>query len=121
MEIGIILAAVGAFITFISVFADWLEFGTSPGLGWKQLIGIALAASAVGLGAMFRALVLVVIGLIFGGLSLLADYIGFGGAEGFGKQQWAGVIVGVLSMTLGFRLLRIRPTASSKANLAEER
>jgi hypothetical protein len=101
-----VLLSVGAFVLFMSALADWFAFGSAEGFGWKQLLGLGLGGILFLTGAVTRVPTLFVIGLIFGLLALLADWLGFGSAPGFGWHQISGCVLGGVLITLG--LLRAR-------------
>ena len=101
-----ILLCVGLFVLVISAAADWLAFGSSEGFGWKQLLGLGMAGILLLIGALVRIPTLSVIGLFIGLLSVLADWLGFGNAEGFGWQQMAGCALGAALMALGLVFAR---------------
>ena len=50
--------------------------------------------------------ILATIGVVILAGSLLADVIGIGNDQGFGKQQTVGTVVGVLVMFLGLALTK---------------
>jgi len=102
LDYAAIMVVVGFLTLVISVFADFLAFGSSGGFGFKQIAGVALGALFLTAGIIIRIRTLVVIGLITGILTLLADWLGFGSAEGFGGQQILGVIVGLALLSAGF-------------------
>jgi hypothetical protein len=89
-----------------SAAADWFAFGSSEGFGWKQLLGLGLAGILLLIGALVRIPALSVIGLFIGLLTVLADWLGFGNAEGFGRQQMAGCALGAALMALGLVFAR---------------
>ncbi len=99
-----VLAVLGLSILVISVFADHLGFGRSPGFAWKQEAGVLLAALLLLTGALIRVPTLSVCGLLAGGVTVLADRIGFGDSAGFGWQQVAGTAVGGLLLLWGYAL-----------------
>lgn len=101
-----VLVAVGFSILFISVFADVLAFGGSEGFGWKQWAGMALAGILVMVGVAMWIPTVLVIGLFVGGLTALADYLGFGNASGFGLQQIGGALLGLGMVMVGFKTAR---------------
>jgi len=97
-----ILVVVGLLILVISVGADFLAFGSAEEFGWKQMAGVALGVFLLVIGAVIRVLTLMVIGFITGTITLLADWLGFGSAEGFGGQQITGVLLGIAMLVAGF-------------------
>ena len=105
-NIAVILIVVGALVALISAFADPLGFGRAAGFGWQQWSGIVIAAILVLVGAIVQAPTLPVLGLLVGMVTLLADWLELGSAEGFGWQQGLGVAVGVVLLLLGFGLTR---------------
>ncbi|MFQ5414102.1 MAG: hypothetical protein ACE5E6_06550 [Phycisphaerae bacterium] len=108
-EVGAALFALGAVSLCISVLADVLQFGQTQGFGWQQRVALIVAGVLALLGALFRTLVLVVIGLAAGGLTLVADMIGFGGHAGFGMQQALGTLVGVAMLAAGRSMMHGQP------------
>lgn len=102
-----ILLSVGGFVLTLSIFADWLQFGRSRGFGWHQFAGVGLAGVLLLIGAVMRVATVSVIGVIVGGLAILADWLGFGNAEGFGAHQKAGVLAGVLLIVVGLLVARL--------------
>ncbi len=89
-----VLAAVGIVVLLLSASADWLKFGDSEGFGWYQQLGSVVGGLVVFLGAVARAPIFVVIGLLTCLLSLLADWFAFGSNPGFGWQQILGTVIG---------------------------
>lgn len=92
---GAVLAAVGLMMLLISLLADVLAFGGSEGFGWRQLLGVALAGVMVLIGAAMWIPTLLAVGLIGLVMTILADWLAFGSADGFGWQQALGCLVGV--------------------------
>jgi hypothetical protein len=86
--------SLGCVVLLISLFADQLRFGHSEGFGPKQEIGLGIAVVCVFTAALLRVPTLMVIGILAGGLTILADILRFGQEEGFGWQQMLGVAVG---------------------------
>ena len=107
-----ILISVGLFVLALSVLADLLAFGSGEGFGWKQILGFGIAGVLVLTGAMVRIPTLLVIGLIIGSLSVLADWLGFGNVEGFWWQQILGSLLGLLLIAAGITLARRRAYAA---------
>lgn len=97
----VILIVVGLFILFISVLADSLGFGDIEGFGWKQMIGLVLGVTLVLAGGLMRVPTITVVGLMITGITLLADWLGFGSSEGFGIQQVCGVLFGSALVVVG--------------------
>jgi len=96
-----VLLVVGLFILMISLFADVLAFGRSEGFGWQQQAGLALAAVLVLTAALMRIPTVLVIGLMIGAITVLADWLGLGNTEGFGMQQIAGSLLGLFLIGAG--------------------
>ncbi len=88
--------AVGLLAGFISLFADQLAFGSADGFGWQQWGGVVVSTILVIVGGLIRAPTLLAIGLVALAITLAADRIGFGNADGFGWQQICGLGLGVL-------------------------
>ncbi len=103
---GATLLVAGVYVLLLSALADWLAFGSSEGFGWKQHLGIALAAVVVLSAALMRVPTLFAIGLMIGTLTILADWLGFGNSQGFGLQQMAGSALGIVLVILGLALAR---------------
>ena len=99
---------VGGFLLTLSLFADRLAFGSSEGFGSLQWTGVVLAGIIMLLGAVARAPIFVMIGLIAGILATLADWLAFGSAQGFGWQQILGCAAGALLIATGIAVARIR-------------
>jgi LPXTG-motif cell wall-anchored protein len=51
-------------------------------------------------------IVLLVVGMVFFILSLIADLVGVGSSHGFGPQQIIGIILGAILAVVGFFLFR---------------
>lgn len=105
---GAVLAAVGLMMLVISLLADVLAFGGSEGFGWRQFLGVALAGVLVLIGAAMWVPTLLAVGLIGVVMTVLADWLAFGSAEGFGWQQALGCLVGVCLAFGGIELARRR-------------
>ncbi len=101
-----ILTSVGLFVLLVSVLADVLAFGSHSGFGWKQGLFLGLAGVLILTGAMVRISTLFVIGLIIGLLTLLADWLGFGNAPGFGWHQVSGSLLGASLIAAGLAVAR---------------
>ncbi len=105
---GAVLAAVGLMMLVISLLADIMAFGGSEGFGWRQLLGVALAGVMVLIGAAMWVPTLLAVGLIGVVMTILADWLAFGNAEGFGWQQILGCLIGVGLAFAGLDLARRR-------------
>ena len=103
-----ILIVTGLMTVVLCVFADVLRFGGGQGFGYKQIVGLVLAGGGVIVGAVTRIPTLYVVGVMTGGLALLADYIHFGKSPGFGREQMAGTAVGIIIVIVGGVLARRR-------------
>lgn len=114
LEQSLAMLAVGSFILAISLAADFLHFGGTAGFGWKQIAGLVLAAVLTLAGALMRVPAMLSVGLLFGGITILADWLGFGGDPGFGMQQGMGAIVGLCVILAGFVYARMRRAASEE-------
>lgn len=93
--------SVGLFVLVLSVFADGLGFGNTAVFGWKQILGIGVAGVLILAGAVMRVPTMLIVGLIFGVLALLADWLGFGNSEGFGRHQITGTFAGFVFIVAG--------------------
>jgi hypothetical protein len=51
---GWIVIGVGVLVVVISLFADLLGLGRSPGFGWRQTLGVVAGALIVLLGVSLR-------------------------------------------------------------------
>ncbi len=101
-----VLMVVGSVVLAMSLLADALQFGNSKGFGWIQLQGVLIGLGLVLLGAIARARTLLMIGMIAMLLSLLADWLQLGDAEGFGIHQLSGSAFGVAVIGLGVWMAR---------------
>ena len=99
----------------MSVFADVLGFGSAGGFGWQQWSGIALAGVLTLAGAIMQIPTLLLIGLITGALTVLADWLGFGNVKGFGWQQMLGSAVGVAVIAVAWAVARAMAKGRSRA------
>jgi hypothetical protein len=106
LNIPVALMIVGLIILLMSVFADALAFGSSRGFGWQQWSGVALAGLLTLAGAIMQIPTLLLIGLITGGVTVLADWLAFGSAPGFGWQQQLGSAVGVALIAASWAVAR---------------
>ncbi len=97
-----VIIVVGAMITLMSLLADVLQFGSNAGFGRQQRHGVTICLILLVLGAIARARTLFTIGLAGTILSLLADQFAFGNAEGFGRQQILGSLLGIAMILSGF-------------------
>jgi hypothetical protein len=93
----------GVALLSLSVLADWLELGKSQGWGYRQFIGLGMGLALVGTGAALRAMTVMFTGLVFVGLTVLADWLGLG-SGGFGWQQITGTVVGAICIMTGVLL-----------------
>ena len=109
MNRAAILMSVGLFVLVVSALADVLAFGSHAGFGWRRGLGLGFAGVLVLTGAMMRISTLFAIGLIIGLLTLLADWLGFGDAPGFGWQQTLGSLLGAALIAMG---LLVRGTST---------
>ena len=103
-----LLIVVGLIILVISIGADFFAFGHAEGFGWKQMTGVFCGAALVLIGAIAQAHTVAVTGFIMAGITLLADYLGFGSSPGFGWHQMLGSLLGVFLLLLGIRVGRTR-------------
>ena len=98
---AVVLVVVGLTVLVMSTFADVLKFGEMKGFGKWQQLGVLLAAGGVLLGAMTSTSTVLVLGLITGVVALLADWLEFGNAGGFGGQQILGCALGAGLVAVG--------------------
>ena len=49
-----LLLVVGVVLAFISIFADRIGLGGTPGFGWKQTLGLLIGVAAIALGLWRR-------------------------------------------------------------------
>ena len=105
-DLALILVALGAQVAGLSLFADFLAVGGSAGFGAKQFIVLAIGGVLATVGAAMRGRLLFVIGVMFVGLTLLADWLAFGNRPGFGWMQLAGAIIGGAYVLAGLYLAR---------------
>jgi cytosine/uracil/thiamine/allantoin permease len=114
LHFSAMIAATGFFILLLSTTADFLKFGADPDLiGWRQMLGLALAVALVGAAAALRVVTLAAIGGIAFVVFMLADLLQFGSSEGFGKHQQIGVILGSALIFLALAMVRIGRNRSS--------
>ena len=102
-----VIIAVGLYIVALSTLADILEFGGSAGFGSVQSAGLIVAGIILLLGAIAKAPVLLIIGLITGVIDLLADWLAFGSSPGFGWQQKMGTALGLALILVGVAVVRL--------------
>jgi len=102
------VGAVGLIALILSVFADRLKLGSSVGFGWWQNLGVVAGVVVIVLGAATRAPALLIIGLITCSLAVLADWLAFGSAEGFGILQIAGTSLGLILVAVAIWINRAR-------------
>ncbi|MEE9293586.1 MAG: LPXTG cell wall anchor domain-containing protein [Phycisphaerae bacterium] len=110
---AVTLIVFGLIVLVLSVLADFLPLGGEEGFGWRQRQGVVIGGILVLLGAIVRARAILLIGIMMTVLSMLADWLAFGRAEGFGSQQMLGSAMGVAVVALGLWLARRRNRRSS--------
>ena len=101
---AVVLIAFGLAVLLLSLLADPLSFGRCEGFGWKQFTGVGIGAVLTVVGAMLQIRVLFLLGLMMAALAVLADWLGFGSAEGFGSHQITGTVLGALLVAFGLCL-----------------
>jgi heme exporter protein D len=111
---GSILILMGAFVTVLSLFADFFAFGRSAGFGWRQMLGMVLAGLIFLLGAVVRVPALIITGAAMGMLTLLADWLAFGSHPGFGWQQKIGTAIGLAMILAGTSVTRLKRNPRSE-------
>jgi len=102
-----VCALAGLIVLVISVGADFFAFGRADGFGWKQMTGVFCGAAFFLTGTLLRASTLILVGLIMGGVTLLADWLAFGSSPGFGWHQILGTLLGVFLLVGGCRVRRM--------------
>jgi hypothetical protein len=102
LNYGAILICVGGIVTMLSLLADELKFGDSEGFGPKQELGVGVALVFVFTAALVRIPTLLVIGILAGALTILADIFQFGHEDGFGWSQLLGTAVGLTLAACGW-------------------
>jgi hypothetical protein len=45
-----VMVAVGVLLAIISIFADRIGLGATPGFGWKQTLGLLIGVALIALG-----------------------------------------------------------------------
>ena len=115
LNFPVALITVGLIILLMSTFADVLAFGSSAGFGWQQWSGIALAGVLALAGAIMQIPTLLLIGLITGAVTVLADWLAFGSAEGFGWQQMLGSALGAALIAVALTIARAMAREQSRA------
>jgi len=96
-----VMLVVGSYTLLLSLTADWLSIGINVGFGWRQWMGLLLAFVLVISGALTRVTAILVMGLLIGGVTILADVLKLGDSSGFGWQQIAGAVIGLIMIGLG--------------------
>lgn len=102
LHYGAILMSIGSIILIISLLADYLKFGNSEGFGPLQQLGLGMALICVFTAALIRVPTLMIIGLLGGLLTILADLFQFGHDAGFGWHQKLGAMVGAMLILSGW-------------------
>jgi hypothetical protein len=102
LHYGAIMMSVGSIILFLSLFADSLKFGNSEGFGPLQQLGLGMALICVFTAALIRVPTLMIIGVVGGLLTILADVFQFGHDPGFGWHQKLGALVGATLILTGW-------------------
>ena len=105
---SVTLIVFGFIVLGLSVLADYLPLGGAEGFGWRQRQGVVIGGILILLGAIVRARSILLIGVIMASVSMLADLLAFGSAEGFGSQQMFGAALGVAVVATGLWLARKR-------------
>ena len=49
-----LILGVGVVLVFVSILADWIGVGGTPGFGWKQTLGLVIGLAAIALGLWRR-------------------------------------------------------------------
>jgi len=106
LNVAAILLVVGAFILMLSLFADILALGQHDGFGWQQQLGLTLAAILVMTAAVMQTPTVLVIGLMIGSITILADRLGLGSSSGFGVKQITGSALGVILIVAGWLMAK---------------
>lgn len=101
---GAILIGIGLFILTTSILADSLRLGHGDGFGSWQVLALILALVVIACGSVLRISSLCVLGWCFLLLTLVADYAGLDGRDGFGIRQAAGTLIASLAIGAGLAL-----------------
>ena len=101
LNVAAITITMGLYVLGVSMFADVLGFGSADGFGRQQWTGIAITGVLVLVAAIIQIPMLLVAGLLLGGTTLLADWLGLGDVPGFGSLQMLGAALGVGLTILG--------------------
>lgn len=96
-----ILIANGVFIVTLSIFADQLRLGGTKGFGLYQLVGVVLSMLLLIAGGLLRAPTVVLMSMMLGGLTLVADILKLGLMPGFGWHQFWGIVFGMALILFG--------------------
>ena len=101
LNLAAITITLGLYVLGVSVFADALGFGSAEGFGRQQWAGVAITGVLVLVAAIMQIPTLLVAGLLLGGTTLLADWLGLGDIPGFGSLQMLGTALGVGLTVIG--------------------
>jgi len=50
--LGLVVLVIGVLLFLVSAFADALGIGGSPGIGWKQILGVIVGVAVAAYGLM---------------------------------------------------------------------
>lgn len=106
VELGAVMAGMGAFVVAVSLSAQLLAFGSSAGFGWRQMAGLVVAGMLVLVAALFRSLTLVAIGVMIGLMCLEGDRLAFASAAHALWQRLIAAAAGMVLLLVGAVLTR---------------
>lgn len=120
LSVGSLMVMVGLFLGVTGAVGSWIGIGSSPGVGWLQLVGMGAGALFVLLGALIGMDAVEVIGAVVFGIAAGADLFGGEGAAETGSQQrlvlWTGIVLAGagIGLRLGFGLKSSAKTPSQQ-------
>lgn len=101
-----VVMSLGLFVLLVSLVADSLNLGSEEGAGFRYVVILAVCSTLIGVGALTRTATVLIMGLAFTCVALLADLLSLGDAPGFGMQQRVGAAIGILIILGGFFAFR---------------
>ncbi len=109
--IGIVLLVAGFVLMFVSLMADRIGIGGTPGFGYWQSLGSVAGGFVTAAGFYLASgnrkltgILLLAGGVVLLIASLTADVIGLGVSAGFGYNQVIGAVAGIAAAVVGFVL-----------------